>query len=124
MKTFVGYIVLAAFAASMLPSFLQADAPAAMADKDTEKMDTLVTINRSINLPLNMELTARLRDLIGKRKDLSSQLETEMSRRDMNAQGISEETKERLIDQRDSTCLSIQSQIVDIDLQIKEIKRK
>ena len=124
MKTFVGYIALAAVAASMLPSFHRADAPAVAMEQETEKMDTVVTMNRPINLSLNTELTARLRDLMGKRKDLSSQLETEMSRRDMNAQGISEETRERLIDQRDSTCLSIQSQIVDIDLQIKEIKRK
>ena len=98
------------------------DIPIEMENNECAVADTVVP-NKQFHLSVNVEATARLRELLGVRKELEAQLDAEMSRRDVNAWGASEETKEYLKEQRDSTCLSLKSQIVDVDLQLIELKK-
>ena len=95
--------------------------PASPAVQDTAVANNLHGLN---SFRINTESTQLLQRLQSEKKGLQKRLEEELEKRNTYVQGATPETLEEYNDRQDSICLSLKSQLVDIDLQIAEIRNK
>lgn len=65
-----------------------------------------------------------IKSLEAKEQNLQKKLDAEMQKRNANYSGVSAEALEELNDRQDSICLALKSQIVDVQLQIRDIKQQ
>ena len=65
-----------------------------------------------------------LKMLEAKELTLKKKLDEEMQKRNASYSGVSAEVLEDMNDQQDSICLSLKSQIVDVQLQIRDIRHQ
>lgn len=64
----------------------------------------------------------KVKELTIKKENLIKQIKIEDAKRDMSISGVTFETQEILNDRQDSICLDLRSQLVSIELEIKELK--
>ncbi len=64
----------------------------------------------------------KIKELKIKKDNLIKQIKMEDAKRDMSIDGVTFETQERLNNRQDSICLDLRSQLVSVDLQIKELQ--
>lgn len=67
-------------------------------------------------------VSVKLKELSLKRDNLIKQIKVEDAKRDMSINGVTFETQERLNDRQDSICLDLRSQLVSVELEIKELQ--
>lgn len=63
----------------------------------------------------------KIKELKIKKDNLIKQIKMEDAKRDMSIDGVTFESQERLNDIQDSICLDLRSQLVSIELEIKEL---
>lgn len=63
----------------------------------------------------------KIKELKIKKESLIKQIKMEDAKRDMSIDGVTFETQEILNDRQDSICLDLRSQLVSIELEIKEL---
>lgn len=63
----------------------------------------------------------KIEELTIKKKKLEKQIAIEDKKRNANTPGVTAETQELLNDRQDSICLGLRSQLVDIELELKEL---
>ncbi len=67
-------------------------------------------------------LTAiKVEELQRKRVSLVERIKIEDAKRDQNTSGVAPETQELLNDRQDSVCLALRSQLVSVELELKEL---
>lgn len=81
----------------------------AFAQEDNMVNDTIVKL-------------VKIKELKLKKENLIKQIKIEDAKRDMSINGVTFETQERLNDRQDSICLDLRSQLVSVELQIKELQ--
>ena len=59
-----------------------------------------------------------------KEQNLKKKLNEEMQKRNATYSGVSAEALEEMNDRQDSICLDLKSQIVDVQLQIRDIRKQ
>lgn len=78
--------------------------------------------NNTLNLRIDIEKTARLKELIQQMENLQNEYEKVAAGRNAIIEGASPLALERFYMQQDSVCMDIRSKIVDVQMQIDEIK--
>lgn len=79
------------------------------------------------NVPQNQSrqdstLTAiKVEELQRKQASLVERIKIEDAKRDQNTSGVAPETQELLNDRQDSVCLALRSQLVSVELELKEL---
>lgn len=73
---------------------------------------------------INAENTQQMQKLLHERQELQKRLDAEMSKRNTYVPGATHEALEEYNDRQDSLCLALKSELVDINLQIAEIRSK
>lgn len=63
----------------------------------------------------------KVKELTMKKTTLEKQIKIEDGKRNQAISGVSVETQEKLNDQQDSICLALRSQLVSIELEIREL---
>lgn len=63
----------------------------------------------------------KVKELKIKKEGIIKQIKVEDAKRDMSIDGVTFETQEMLNDRQDSICLDLRSQLVSIELEIKEL---
>lgn len=63
----------------------------------------------------------KVKELSMRKSALEKQILVEDSKRNQNINGIAIETQEMLNDQQDSVCLALRSQLVSVELELKEL---
>lgn len=91
------------------------------ASNRSESQDTITSTGSFLNMRINQEATAHLRDLLQQQKDLNAQLDAAKNNLGANVEGASAHALEQYNIHQDSICLDLRSQIVDVELQISEI---
>lgn len=76
----------------------------------------------SMNLRIDREATARLRELSQKQEELLNEYEVAAASRDSKIEGATSQTLEMFYTKQDSICMDIRSKIIDIQMQIDEIR--
>lgn len=82
--------------------------PAAVMAQTTEKADSIAT-------------AVRLKALQTKKSEIEKQIQTEDAKRNKVVEGASAEALEAANIRQDSICLSLRSQLVDVELEIAEV---
>lgn len=78
---------------------------------------TPITVNDTIAMNL------KLKTLFNKETVLKNKIKEEDSKRNAVYKDVSPETQEMLNDRQDSICLDLRSQLVDVQMEILELKR-
>ena len=63
----------------------------------------------------------KVKELTMRKADLQKQIAAEDQKRNQTLEGVSAETRERLNDKQDSVCLALRSQLVSVELELKEL---
>lgn len=63
----------------------------------------------------------KIKELTARRDNLQKQIKTEDSKRNQIIRGISLEAQEQMNERQDSICLALRSQLVSVDLELKEL---
>lgn len=79
--------------------------------------------NNAMNLRIDRETTALLKRLEQDKKDLQAEFEKADANRSMTIEGASPLAQERFQMVQDSICMDIRSKLVDVQLQIDEIRK-
>lgn len=79
------------------------------------------TSTQAVNDTITMNL--KLKTLFNKETVLKNKIKEEDGKRNAVYNGVSPETQEMLNDRQDSICLDLRSQLVDVQLEILELKR-
>lgn len=90
---------------------------------DDKKKLVLSTSNNAAAVDSVAHLKS-LKTLEAKEKNLQKRLDGEMQKRNATFSGASAEVLEEMNDRQDSLCLAIKSQIVDVQLQIRDIRQQ
>ena len=90
---------------------------------DDKKKLVLSTSNNAAAVDSVAHLKS-LKTLEAKEKNLQKRLDEEMQKRNATFSGASAEVLEEMNDRQDSLCLAIKSQIVDVQLQIRDIRQQ
>lgn len=76
--------------------------------------------NPSANKNDSIAAVVKLKNLKAKRDKLQKQIAVEDAKRNRQVAGVSPETSEEMNNRQDSICLALRSQLVDLNLQIRE----
>ena len=79
------------------------------------------TSTQAVNDTITMNL--KLKTLFNKETVLKNKIKEEDGKRNAVYNGVSPETQKMLNDRQDSICLDLRSQLVDVQLEILELKR-
>lgn len=90
---------------------------------DDNKKLTLTTGERVVATDSVAHLKS-LKSLEAKEQSLQKKLDAEIQKRNATYSGASAEVMEELNDRQDSVCLALKSQIVDVQLQIRDIRQQ
>lgn len=90
---------------------------------DDKKKLVLTTSNNAAAVDSVAHLKS-LKTLEAKEQNLQKRLDEEMQKRNATFSGASAEVLEEMNDRQDSVCLAIKSQIVDVQLQIRDIRQQ
>ena len=71
----------------------------------------------------SIAMVLKIKTLSEKEEALKNRIKEEDGKRNAVYNGVSPETQERMNDRQDSLCLDLRSQLVDVQLEIKEVKR-
>lgn len=82
-------------------------------------METLAQTSPSKSDSITVAL--RLKNLREDKERIQNEIKKEDGKRNAQISGVSAETLEEINDKQDSICLSLRSQLVDTDLEIKEL---
>lgn len=63
----------------------------------------------------------KIKDLNHKKEILEKKIKEEDAKRNQPLPGVSQQTREQINDKQDSICLSLRSQLVNINLELKEL---
>ncbi|MGM9768330.1 MAG: hypothetical protein ACI3Z0_07710 [Candidatus Cryptobacteroides sp.] len=66
-------------------------------------------------------IALKIKELNTRKEALAKQIKAEDAKRNRAVQGVSPETQERLDDKQDSICLALRSQLVAVNLELKEL---
>ena len=71
--------------------------------------------------PDDAALALRTKELNQRKSELQQQIAIEDAKRNRQINGVSPETQERLNDRQDSVCLELRSQLVAVNLELREL---
>lgn len=86
---------------------ISATAAFAQNTQDTQQDSTLIAL--------------KIKDLDTRKEALVKQIKAEDAKRNRAVQGVSPETQESIDDKQDSICLALRSQLVAVNLELKEL---
>lgn len=66
-------------------------------------------------------IALKIKELNTRKEALAKQIKAEDAKRNRAVQGVSPETQERIDDKQDSICLALRSQLVAVNLELKEL---
>ncbi len=66
-------------------------------------------------------IALKIKELNTRKDALAKQIKAEDAKRNRAVQGVSPETQERIDDKQDSICLALRSQLVAVNLELKEL---
>ena len=66
-------------------------------------------------------IALKIKELNTRKEAIGKQIMTEDAKRNRTVPGVSPETQERLDDKQDSICLALRSQLVAVNLELKEL---
>lgn len=82
---------------------------------------TVPTRNTQENQQDSTLIALKIKELNTRKEALAKQIKAEDAKRNRAVQGVSPETQERIDDKQDSICLALRSQLVAINLELKEL---
>ena len=66
-------------------------------------------------------IALKIKELNARKEALAKQIKAEDAKRNRAVQGVSPETQERIDDKQDSICLALRSQLVSVNLELKDL---
>lgn len=82
---------------------------------------TVPTVNTQENQQDSTLIALKIKELNTRKETLAKQIKAEDAKRYRAVQGVSPETQERIDDKQDSICLALRSQLVAVNLELKEL---
>lgn len=82
---------------------------------------TVPTRNTQENQQDSTLIALKIKELNTRKETLAKQIKAEDAKRYRAVQGVSPETQERIDDKQDSICLALRSQLVAVNLELKEL---
>lgn len=82
---------------------------------------TVPTRNTQENQQDSTLIALKIKELNTRKEALAKQIKAEDAKRYRAVQGVSPETQERIDDKQDSICLALRSQLVAVNLELKEL---
>lgn len=82
---------------------------------------TVPTVNTQENQQDSTLIALKIKELNTRKEALAKQIKAEDAKRYRAVQGVSPETQERIDDKQDSICLALRSQLVAVNLELKEL---
>lgn len=94
-----------------------------VAAQDKQELKPRVVICTPITVNDTIAMNLKLKTLFNKETVLKNKIKEEDSKRNAVYKDVSPETQEMLNDRQDSICLDLRSQLVDVQMEILELKR-
>lgn len=82
---------------------------------------TVPTVNTQENQQDSTLIALKIKELNTRKEALAKQIKAEDAKRYRVVQGVSPETQERIDDKQDSICLALRSQLVAVNIELKEL---
>lgn len=82
---------------------------------------TVPTRNTQENQQDSTLIALKIKELNTRKEALAKQIKAEDAKRNRAVQGVSPETQERIDDKQDSICLALRSQLVAVNIELKEL---
>lgn len=94
-----------------------------VAAQDKQELKPRVAICTPITVNDTIAMNLKLKTLFNKETVLKNKIKEEDSKRNAVYKDVSPETQEMLNDRQDSICLDLRSQLVDVQMEILELKK-